>query len=268
MKIKLGYILFLIVAFTLMINAQGKKKAKQPEPVDKYKYNFNYDYTLGIGFSTYNILFNNINARTFNPLFVSQADNKYGGSFNGAQPGIDIRFTKQIDDEGRWRMPIGLDMTFLDAYDRVSVSRSLNFYYQNSLNIYSLYSGIYYHFLQIDRAKASMYAGAEIRGNFLTAPELEINRIYTNSPADNENRIVIDKKDAFRLGAQFKLGIEGELVDDYILNISGGIGFSNALLKDNARGELMTPFNNSSVRESGETYLPTFIFTLMIQYKL
>lgn len=247
MKLKLIAVLLLINVYYL--------KASEPTI-------FNYGYTLGIGMSTSTLLGNGSNTRSMNPLVNTEA--ALGGSFKGAQPGIDIRFTYQADEKGRWRMPVGIDWSFFDAIDRFPISKYIRDKYENSSSILAPYIGVNYHFLQIDRALASFYVGVEARANLVSQSSFRLLRTNDLDATMGYDVTEHQKISAFRIGTQIKLGIEGELADDYVINISGGYSVINALLKDDSRGELLTPRKDF---ENRETYVQNFNFLLMIQYK-
>lgn len=223
---------------------------------------FNYGYTLGIGMSTSTLLGNGPNTNSMNPLVNTEA--ALGGSFKGAQPGIDIRFTYQYDENGKFRIPIGVDWTFYDAIDRFPIAKYLRDKYENSSSILAPYIGLNYHFLKLDRALATMYAGLEVRANLVSESSFRLLRTNDIDQSLGYDLVEHQKASTLRLGSAIKIGAEGELADNYLINISGAYSIVNLLLKDSNRGELLTPRKDF---ETSEKYLQSFNFLIMIQYK-
>ncbi len=253
MKIKI-IILFLLLNASLM-------KATNPTI-------FNYGYTLGIGMSTSTLLGNGPNTRSMNPLVNQETSDLLGGSFKGAQPGVDIRFTYQLDDNGLFRMPLGIDMSFYDAIDKYPISKYIKDRYENSSMIIAPYLALNYHFIKLEKAMASAYISFEVKANILSESSFRLTRTYDNTPTENFDSTLHYKKSTLRIGTSLKLGVEGELAEDYLINISGGVGILNALLRDPNRGELLTPrIGGVTTKETSETIAFNFSFLIMLQYK-
>lgn len=262
-KVKFNrYITILASVLLLLVKVSAQEtKSKVPALLDPKKI-FPYNYTLGIGISTVKILNPNPNSRSMNPLV--HRDGYLGGSFKGAMPGIDLRATFQLDEDGIWRMPMGLDMTFYSARERLPVTSRITDRYENNANIYAPYIGLNYSFLQIPKARASFYFGLEARASIIDGPVFRFIRNYELIPDENLDITEYNKQNTVRLGGLIKLGLEGDLMDNYMVNSSIGYGVLNTFLRDNVRGELLTPRKDYEVQES---YLQGIFFTVMVQYR-
>lgn len=262
-KVKFNrYITILASVLLLLVKVSAQEtKPKVPALLDPKKI-FPYNYTLGIGISTAKILNPNPNSRSMNPLV--HRDGYIGGSFKGAMPGIDLRATFQLDDEGFWRLPIGLDMTFYSAKERLPITTKLTDRFENNANIYAPYIGLNYTLIQIPKARASFYVGVEARASIIDGPAFRFIRTYDLIPEQSFDITEYNKENTVRLGGMFKLGLEGELIDNYMINSSIAYGVLNSFLRDNARGELLTPRKDYETKES---YLQGIFFTIMVQYR-
>jgi len=258
------YIINILTVLMLVVTLKAEDsipKAKYSSQLDPKKI-FPYNYTLGIGISTVKILNPNPNSRSMNPLV--HRDGYIGGSFKGAMPGIDLRATFQLDEDGLWRMPVGLDMTFYSARERLPITTRLTDRFENNANIYAPYIGLNYTVLQIPKARASFYFGLEARASIIDGPAFRFIRTYDLIPEQSFDITEHNKENTVRLGGLVKFGLEGELVDNYMINSSVGYGVLNTFLRDNARGELLTPRKDFETRES---YLQGIFFTVMLQYR-
>lgn len=264
-KVNLKKYIIIIASFLMLV---ANLEAQDAKPKEKYsalldpKKIFPYNYTLGVGISTIKILNPNPNSRSMNPLV--HRDGYIGGSFKGAMPGIDLRATFQLDDDGFWRMPVGVDMTFFSARERLPITTKLTDRFENNANIYAPYVGLNYTLIQIPKARASFYLGVEARASIIDGPEFRFIRTYDLLPEQSFDITEHNKENTVRLGGLLKLGLEGELVDNYVINSSIGYGVLNTFMRDNARGELLTPRKDFETQES---YLQGIFFTIMVQYK-
>lgn len=229
---------------------------------------YDYDYTLGIGLSTSKILGDNLSALPMRLVVFDDEDTRVGGSFNGAMPGIDVRMNYQLDDNGDWRMPIGLDYVFYSARERQPLTPFYTQYYNHEVNVFSPYIGLNYTLLRLPLAKSLVYGGIEFRGSYVHNAEFTFSEEYVNDPTQNSN-FTNSKDDAFRMGGLVRLGIEGELYERYILNASWGMGVMNLLGRDDSRGQLLTPLNNigAVTGENTEELITNFYFSLSIHYR-
>ncbi len=227
---------------------------------------YNYENSIGVGLTTSKVLGDNPAINTISPINNSVP----GGSFNGAMPGIEIKAQYKLDDIGDWRLVGGINYTFYSARERIP-RESITFRLKNNLNILSPLVGINYVLIRFPSAMSSVYIGAEARYNYIHANDfvLEEERLTSGERVERQQN---NKEATGRIGGLLKLGFEGELHENYMINVSGGIDFLNLIGRDNSRGELLTPFtpdrfdpNLGVEQEEQLTY--NFYFSIMIQYR-
>jgi hypothetical protein len=228
---------------------------------------YDYEYSLGIAFTTSKILGDNPAINTLRPINSSVP----GGSFNGAMPGVEVKGQYKLDDVGDWRLVGGVNYTFYSAREKFPGDISI-FRLSHSLNILSPLVGINYTIFRFPSAMSSFYAGIEARYNYVHASEFILNETSRINDEFLSERS-ISKESAGRVGGLVKLGIEGEISDNYMINVSWGIDVLNALGRDNDRGQLLTPYSTEVLvpglgYELEEELTYNFYFSLMIQYRL
>jgi hypothetical protein len=228
---------------------------------------YNYEYSLGIGFTTTKVLGNNPAINTISPI---NAANPPGGSFNGAMPGIEVKGQYKLDDVGDWRLVGGINYNFYSARERIPRDIS-TFRLMNNLNILSPLVGINYTLIRFPSAMSSVYVGVEARYNYIHAISL-IRQEEIFSTGEIEEREFGDKQSVGRFGGLLKLGLEGELYENYMINVSWGVDALNLLGADDSRGNLLTPFGPESFNsalgiEQEEELTYNFYFSIMIQYR-
>lgn len=226
---------------------------------------YDYDYSLGVAFTTSKILGENQAVKTMSPI-----NNVPGGSFNGAMPGIEIKGQYKLDETGDWRLVGGLNYTFYSARERIPRENVL-YRLTHEVNIFSPLVGINYTIFRFPSALSSVYAGVEARYNYIHNSEALFNE---ELKATGESTVInrFSKLNAGRFGGIVKLGLEGELSENYMINVSWGVDMLNALGRDNSRGNLLTPFKAEDLRfvqdaEKVEELTYNFYFSLMIQYR-
>lgn len=227
---------------------------------------YDYEYSLGVAFTTTKILGDNPAINTLRPINSSIP----GGSFNGAMPGIEIVGQYKLDEVGDWRLVGGVNYTIYSAREKFPGDISI-FKFSHSLNVLSPLVGINYTLFRFPTAMSSFYAGVEMRYNYIHGSELILNE---NSRANDEllSQRSISKESAGRMGGLVKLGIEGEVHENYMINVSWGLDVLNAVGRDNNRGQLLTPYSKEVLipgfgYELEEELTYNFYFSLMIQYR-
>lgn len=228
---------------------------------------FNYEYSLGVGFTTTKILGNNPAINTISPINVVDPP---GGSFNGAMPGIEVKGQYKLDEIGDWRLVGGINYNFYSARERIPRDIS-TFRLMNSVNILSPLVGINYTLMRFPTAMSFVYVGVEARYNYIHAISL-IRQEEITTTGEIEEFEFTGKEAAGRIGGLVKIGLEGELYENYMINVSWGIDALNLLGADDSRGQLLTPFaperfNSSLGVEQEEELTYNFYFSIMIQYR-
>ncbi|MER3328553.1 MAG: hypothetical protein RIF34_03160, partial [Candidatus Kapaibacterium sp.] len=174
---------------------------------------YDYEYSLGVAFTTSKILGDNPAINTLRPINSSVP----GGSFNGAMPGIEIKGQYKLDDIGDWRLVGGVNYTFYNAREKFPGDISI-FRLSHSLNILSPLVGINYTLFRFPTAMSSFYAGVEARYNYVHGSEFILNE--TSRATDEQlSQRSISKESAGRIGGLVKLGIEGEIHENYMINV-------------------------------------------------
>ncbi len=220
-------------------------------------------YRIGLGLSTMKIVGENPGSVHMIPP-IEEENGVYGGSFDGAQPGIELRMTQLLGETGDFRIPYGIIYSFYTANERFPGGRSLEQRLRHSLNILSFYTGVHWVFVKFPLANAKAYLGFESFNSFVH----DVALIYTRDAllTDNVEKSVIKDKDAaFRLGGLLRIGIEGDIAENYEINTSFGFSLANLLLRDDERGELLTMLK---LYDQQESFLYNFNFSLLVQYRL
>ena len=191
-----------------------------------------------------------------------------GGSFNGAQPGIEFRYTYDLDDEGNFRLPIGLNYEFYSSREKIPVPPVIEVKLQHNLEILSPYFGLEYRFFKLPRARAYVYGAVDFRATMVN------NIVYTNIIENlrDPNETVsnsVGKENATRYGLNYRVGVEGEISDNYEINASAGLNVLNLIGKDGNRGELLTPIprNIPVSTENEESVVYGLYVSILLQYR-
>ena len=228
---------------------------------------YDYKYGLGVAFTTSKILGDNPAINTLRPINSSVP----GGSFNGAMPGVEVVGQYKLDDIGDWRLVGGVNYTFYSAREKFPGDIS-TFRLSHTLNILSPLVGINYTIFRFPTAMSSFYGGVEFRYNYIHGSEFILNETAKLNDEVLSQRS-ISKESAGRPGGLVKLGIIGEIHENYMINVSWGVDVLNALGRDNERGQLLTPYSTKVLvpglgYELEEELTYNFYFSLMIQYRI
>ncbi len=241
--------LFACIFFYMTLTAEAQFKTK---------------YSVSLGINTITIMGNNAAVK---PMFERGSD-VFGGSFNGPQTGLSIRFFMTLDEDEDFVMPIGLDYNFYRGLERYPISKFISIKRRHEVDIPVIAAGLNYNFWRWPLAKAKAYVGMEIRGAFVSQGSLEDTEEYFQ--LDSTYTTTINTKDAaFRLGGALRLGIEGIVYERLYVNFSGAVGVMNLIGRDDERGELLTPFKELPLyNETEEQLLAWFQYAFTLQYRL
>lgn len=192
-----------------------------------------------------------------------------GGSFNGSQPGIEARFTYNLDEDGSFRLPVGLNYEFYSSRELLPLTNTvLDVKLQHNLEIISPYVGLEYRFFKLPKANAYIYGGIDMRAVYITNimyRSIIEDRITGRRELDNSAA----KDDALRYGINYRIGLEGEIYENYEINASVGLNVVNLIGKDGNRGELLTPIPRSLPisTENKETLVYSLYLSILAQYR-
>ncbi len=187
-----------------------------------------------------------------------------GGSFNAAMPGFALKLILESDKYKNFRIPIDMDWTFFTSGERYPVSSNLVINYWHSVQNIGLGTGLYYSFFDLTWANAKLYAGIDIKANFINNAEFSRKEKYFLAPERDTTIVIFRKKSAVRLGGFLRIGLEGELVKKWSINTSVALGSMNLIGRDDARGYLLTPLPYS---ETKEEFVNLLNFSMMLQYR-
>ncbi len=229
---------------------------------------YDYEYSLGVAFTTSKIMGDNPAIETMRILNGSIP----GGSFNGAMPGVEVLGQYRLDKIGDWKLVGGVNYTSYSARERQPADIS-DIRFEHNVNIISPLVGINYTIFRFPTAMSSFYAGLQLKYNYIFGSEFLVSEtLRSTGEIVPRKPIDIGKDNTGRAGGLFKLGIEGEIHENYMINVSWGIDVLNPVGRDNVRGNLLTPFSQSDFIgnvdwELEEELTYNFYFSLMIQYR-
>ena len=219
------------------------------------------NYSFAIGLSTTQVLGKNPAGKPIVPS--SDADPAIsGGGFLGAQPGIDFRITVPIDQDQRWRIPVGIDYQFFSAKERAPRT-NLEIRISHSMSIITPYMGVSYVIQNLEMIKAKTYASLEARASIISNIDYQFTYDYLRSNEFDTTFAPKIKGNTTRYGGILRLGVESFLFDPLQINASVGLSIMNLLGRDNSRYELLTPTTFMEVKES---YIWNLNFSIMFQY--
>ncbi|MFA6572348.1 MAG: hypothetical protein WCT77_14065 [Bacteroidota bacterium] len=228
---------------------------------------FSKGFSAAGGISTTTILGNNPTTRPFFERDSSKAPS-YGGGFNGPQMGMGVKFFFPLDTSERFVIPLGFEYQFFDSRERVPLTNKLLQEITHTYGVGTISLGLNYTLKRYVFANTRIYFGLEGRTTMLSTNKFSVYTHYSKSDSTEFNEDSF-KSAATRLGAALRLGIEGQFMPNWFVNISGGVGILNLFGKENERGELFTPKKQTFFYiEDKETTIYSFHFAFLIQYKM
>ncbi|MCX6153824.1 MAG: hypothetical protein NT007_06680 [Candidatus Kapabacteria bacterium] len=237
---------------------------------------------LGAGLSNMWVIGDNLGSKPLSSYLAAKQKMNIvfiGGGFNGVQVGLGLFSSITLDSSKNYYMPFGIDLTFFDSRERFPVDSGKSVYeafLKHDIIVSSLYVGLQRNLFLIPYTGAHVYAGFDLRANIFATGS------YSAILRKNGNDIILQdintKPVAVRFGGSLKLGIHGNIVKNVIFNPYVTVGVMNILGRNNNHGELLTPTNNSQDPNDGspvsvsykenESYLSTFQFCLLLQFKM
>jgi hypothetical protein len=187
-----------------------------------------------------------------------------GGYFSGFQPGIKALINFNLDQEGRFVLPIGIDYVMYETGQRFPFKADTTFIFKHSINIPTFVLGLNYHFIKMPVANTRLYVGAELRGSFVESGT------FSATETNYAGKTIVDstwntKPGTFRLGGNLMFGFTGEISAPLYISSNLGVGILNLVGRNNSRGELLTPSKDAETKES---LIYNLNFSLMLQYRL
>lgn len=250
-------ILFIISIFSIINVASSQ--------MSNYRTIHNYEtpYMYSAGINTHTILFNHPASQTI--VFDNDENFISGGSFDGAQSGLDLRFTYFPQKYEKLYLSIGTEFMFFSAKEQYTVSSSSVVNYHNKARITTPYIGAYWRIKRIPLANTNIYLGPELRFNFIHGSSIKSSLQNIRDRNKSDVRVHYFKDDTFRLGSAIRLGAEGEINKEIGINVSLALNVFNMLGRNNEYGELLT---SGFVKESTEVPLYSFIYNISLFYRL
>lgn len=240
--------------FSQTTTAKKKKVLEKPEG----------NNAIAIGLTTNSVF--GISSQSIYSFNANTTD--VGGSFKGAQPGIELRYTYSLDEEDNFRIPIGVGYEFFSAREKIPLPPYIEVKLRHDLNIISPYAGFEYKFFKLPKAKAYVYGGVDFKAFFIKNAEYQ-NIIENLRDPEETYTVKAGKEDAARFGMTYRIGVEGALYENYEINTSIGLNVLNIAGKDAQRGELLTPIPRSYPisTENRERTVYGFYVSILLQYR-
>jgi hypothetical protein len=189
-----------------------------------------------------------------------------GAGFDGQQLGVSLRLLYGIDKANRFRINTGFDYYFLRGVQRNQLTSS-SIYYTYGVDMPTFILGTEYGFVEYPPGNARIYAGIEARVVKTIAEPIDLRLVRLRDNVLVENKRGFVKENAYRIGGAVKLGIDGEILDPFYVNMSVGYGVVNLIGREDARGELFTPNHAPVYSETRESYIHNVLFSFLIQYR-
>jgi len=218
--------------------------------------------SIAFGLSTVQILSDNPASKLIQPTSDTEPI-VFGGGFIGAQPGAELRFTFPVDEDARWRIPVGIDLQFFNAKERVPIGRNIEDRRFHSFEIFTPYIGVSYVMQDLKYLNAKTYTSLEIRAAMISNIVSRLEEDYYFLDQFDTTIVYPTKGNATRLGAIGKIGVEAMLFEPLQLNASVGLSLMNAFFRDDTRRELLTPFK---IFETKERFLWNLNISILFQY--
>ncbi|MCL5991692.1 MAG: hypothetical protein M1419_06270 [Bacteroidetes bacterium] len=228
---------------------------------------FSKGFSLGWGMKTTELIGSNPASKPF-----SEPDpNKpplFGGGFDGPQPGMELLFEFPVGENNNFTIPLGIDYTFFQGLQRIPLTYFVLQDLDNRIDISSISLGLNYAIKKYDIANAKFYVGLEAKTSFVGKNVFTIVTNYRNLDSIEILESSL-KESCVRLGGSLKLGLEGEIAQNWYVNIHGTLGILNLVGRNDSRGELLTPYRKTSFSfENQESLVFTIQYSFLIQYRL
>lgn len=200
------------------------------------------------------------------PIFEKDKNKAFiiGGSFDGVETGTMIKGEFSIDNRATLFIPISFEYVWFNANEIVWPTWDKKIYLEHCVDAQKFSTGLKWYFYQFPFQNVKPYIGFEMKAIFFN------NQTFSNQLHYLGNDSIVDikqttKKSAFRMGGEAMIGFRGGIFDRFYLSGSLGYEILNLIGRDNARGELLTPFPQA---ETEEKYVPNWHITLLIEYNI
>ncbi len=192
-----------------------------------------------------------------------------GGGLQFIEPGAELLANLYLDDEELHRGIIGTEFLALKSLEKMPNSSASYLFAKHKVSLFDIFFGYHYAFWDMKWQNAKLYCGPEIMLNTMLNNKFEGGMKYLASNNDSShnndiNRIISTTKNlAFRIGGRIRIGVEGQIIDNWYVNSSFSIGIYNFLLRNSETGELFNSKNEYETQEQLQTF---YNFNVGIQY--
>ena len=215
---------------------------------------------LGIGLAGDNVFDSN---PAWDPI---NSKSVIGGSFDGVESGIAVHFETNLDKKSHFMLPVSFENIWMDAneqYVRAAYDRE---YWKHSINCQKIGTGLNWVFFTFPFKDCKAYMGVEAKLFFINGEVFKVKEVKQIAGVDTSfSRSFKTKDDAVRLGGEYKLGFRGQLTGNFYVNCFLGIQAHNLLMRDDSRGQLLTPI---STYETKEEVVWGLHYNFSIEYKI
>ena len=250
----------LLVCFcAILLSAKNIYAAPQTQIFSGEEKPFSSFY-LGIGLAGDNIFDSNPALDPINSQYV------IGGSFDGVESGIALQLETNLDSKSKFMMPIRFENIWMDANEQYVRASYRKEYWKHKINCQKFSAGVDWFFYTFPFRDCKAYLGAEAKVFFVNGEKFTVKEVDRVNEVDTSyTRTFKVKESAVRLGGEVKLGFRGHLSGNFYLNCFAGIQAHNLLLRDDERGELLTPI---STYEDEESIVWGLHYNFSVEYKL
>ena len=220
---------------------------------------------VGAGLTTIDILGENYS--TLPLIYITPTGTIRGGGFSQTQSGIKLEAIMPLEINERFEIPLGLEYVFFRAREKSVFSETGAYYTTHFKDIVFVTLGMNYSIFKFDAfvAKAKLYTGIDARVAIIDSGEI---KVVLEAPAVNKFETTSKtSKGNIRLGANFNLGLNGELNEFILVDLKCGVGVMNLVGKNDLYGELLTYNRKIEYSEKKESFVWTFNLAMMLQYK-
>lgn len=219
------------------------------------------DFSIMAGYRNTNILWDNLGKDLIAPQTEEGEDFVRGGSFDVAQPGIEVRLEYYLND--RFTIPLGFDYSFFSAKELVPLNNYIYFKYDHLIKFTGIYTGLYYTIKKYDILNTRIYGGIDARASFINNIEFKQYMVFREIPELNDTRSLNTKSDAFRFGGTAKIGVDATFNEYLNMHFDFAYSIINLIGADDERGEL---FSVDKDFQNEESLVHMFHISLMLQY--
>lgn len=227
-------------------------------------------YYLGLGIS--GSLFA-ANSATWKNISFSTNPNDHviGGSFDGMESAVRMSLTTNISRDSKWLLPISYEYLFMRANELIyyNLTPQINYFgtFHHEIDVQKFSIGVDWQALQTPFGDVKFYVGLDAKAFYISNQKFvrEDIRMFNDTTVEINKFPYTPKANTFRFGLEPKFGFRGHIINNFYINSFIGYEMFNLIGRDDARGQLFTPFRNN---ENKEDIVNAFHYYLSVEYKL